>query len=323
MRYAIGVDIGATHIRVAVVNEKGKFLIRLIEKTEKRTKVDIPNQLLSLINSLAFDLEKIVGIGIGSIGPIDVKKGIITTTPNLPFKNIPIVKPLAELGLPIYFLNDCNAAVLGEHKWGVGKNSKNLVYVTLSTGIGAGAYIDDNLLLGKDGNAVEIGHITIDFEEKLKCGCGKKGHWEAYCSGRNIPNLVRLLVKEKFKTRNSLLFKYAGNDLSKLTTAILFNLAKARDKLALQLVDEIGRLNAIGFANLINAYDPELITVGGAIALNNPKLVLNPIKKYIKNYAFNRIPEIRITPLGEGIVLYGATAAVFDPPKNLVSFKKT
>lgn len=207
---------------------------------------------------------------------------------------------------------------MGEHEFGAGKNLKNLVYVTLSTGIGGGVYADNNLLLGKDGNAVEIGHMIIDPEGKLKCGCGKKGHWEAYCSGRNIPNFVRLVLREKFKVKNSLLFKQVGKDLSKLTTELLFNCARAGDKLALQLVEEIGKLNAIGFTNLINAYDPELITVGGGLALNNPKLILDSIKKYVEDYL--RVPEIKITPLGERIVLYGAAAAVFNPPKNLIPF---
>jgi glucokinase len=321
MRYAIGVDIGGTKIRAAVANEKGKFLIRLIEKTEKKTRIDIPNQIMALINSLSFDLRKVEGIGIGTIGPLDTKRGIITAAANMPFKNIPIVKPLSQLGLPIYFLNDCDAAVIGEHEFGAGKNLKDLVYVTLSTGIGTGAYIDDTLLLGKDGNATEMGHTTIDYEGKLLCGCGRKGHWEAYCSGNNIPNLVRYLVKNKFKSKNSLLFKYAGKDLSKLNAKILFDSAKARDKLSLQIVDEIGRLNAIGISNVIGAYDPELITIGGSVALNNPKLVLDPIKKYVKDYSINRIPEIKITRLGDSIGLYGAVAAVFNPPKNLKPIK--
>jgi len=124
--------------------------------------------------------------------------------------------------------------------------------------------------LGKDGNAVEIGHLTIDFEGRLKCGCGKKGHW----------------------------------------AEILFDAAKDRDKLSLRLVEEIGVLNAIGFANVINAYDPSVISVGGAVTLKNTKLILSPIRRNVENYVLNRVPKIIATPLGEDVGIFGAVAAV-------------
>jgi len=317
MRYALGIDIGGTNVRVAVANEKGNFLIRLSEKTDKKNRMSLSKQLISLINSLSFDLKKIEGIGIGAPGPLDFRKGIITKSPNLFFKNIPIAKPLSDFGLPIYFLNDCNTAVVGEYVFGAGKGLNNIIYLTLSTGIGTGAIIDDTLLLGRDGNAVEMGHTTINSDDKFTCGCGKKGHWEAYCSGRNIPNFVKYLIKSKFKNQNSLLFKYAGKDLSKLNAKIVFDCAKNKDKLSMQIVDEIGRMNAIGVANIIDAFDPELITIGGSVALNNKKLVLDPIKKYVENYTMNKLSKIRITTLGDSIVLYGAVATVFNPPKNI------
>jgi glucokinase len=199
--------------------------------------------------------------------------------------------------------------VLGEKEFGLGKGLSNLVYITLSTGIGGGAIVDGKLLIGKDGNAVEIGHMVIDKEGKLLCGCGKPGHWEAYCSGANIPRFVRLWFKSH-EVEKSKLFELGGTNLSKLTSKLLFEAAKLGDEVAIQVVEEIGRLNAMGFANLINAYDPELITVGGAVALNNPELVLRPIKKYVKDFAVNRVPKIALTPLGEDVTLYGLLAVV-------------
>jgi len=216
--------------------------------------------------------------------------------------------------LPVYILNDCVTAVVGEHHFGIGKNIDNLVYITLSTGIGGGVYVDSHLLIGKDGNAHEIGHIVIDYEGRLVCGCGKRGHWEAYCSGKNIPNFVRLLLRDKAeKAEKSPLFKLANEGT--LTAKDVFDAAKRGDSFAREVVKEIGRLNAIGFANVTNVYDPELITVGGSVALNNPKLVLEPIKRYINEYVINRPPRIEITPLGGDIVLLGALALVFYPPK--------
>jgi glucokinase len=111
------------------------------------------------------------------------------------------------------------------------------------------------------------------------------------------------------EARESSLLERLGGDLSKLTTADLFAAAKEVDSLSLRLVNEIGVLNAIGFANVINAYDPSLITVGGKVTLKNKKMVLSPIKKYVKDYAVNRVPKITVTPLADEAGLYGAVAA--------------
>jgi|Deesub1362B_J571_1020462.scaffolds.fasta_scaffold09089_2 glucokinase len=117
----------------------------------------------------------------------------------------------------------------------------------------------------------------------------------------------------RVEVEKSLLFKLIKGDFSNLTTEVIFKAAKEGDELSLYIVEEIGRLNAIGFANIIDIYDPSLITVGGSIALNNPKLVMDPIKKHVEDYAVNRIPKILLTPLGSDIVLYGAVALALNP----------
>lgn len=194
--------------------------------------------------------------------------------------------------------------------FGAAKGLDNSAYVTLSTGIGCGAIVNGILSLGKDGNAHEVGHFVIDLEGRLKCSCGRPGHWEAYCSGRNIPNFVRMRLQEMSSetVKNSLLFKRFRGDFSNLKAADLFASAKERDRVSVKLVHEIGVLNAMGFANVVNAYDPSLITVGGAVTLENQELVLPPIKRHVGKYALNRIPRILVTPLGDDVVLYGAVA---------------
>jgi glucokinase len=300
-------------VRICLANKKGKFYKRLSEPTKRSGgRLAIAKQIIKLAEPLVN--KKVVGIGIGSIGPLNLKGGEIVKAPNLPFARIALVKPLSEkFNLPVHLLNDCTTAVWGEKIYGAGKQVKNLVYITLSTGIGGGAIVDDHLLLGKDANAVEIGHMSIDFAG-LECSCGGIGHWEAYCSGSNIPRFVRYRLGGK-KVKGILKAK-------EISAKLLFDAAKAGDRIALKIVEEIGMLNAIGFANVINAYDPELITVGGAIALANPKLVLEPIKKYLSDYALNKIPKIRITPLGEDVTLYGAVALVFYLPKAVNLTKK-
>ncbi len=304
-RLYAAVDIGATNVRATSGDEDG-----LREKTSERTDRDhgangVSAQIIRMIRSL--EIGELVSIGIGSIGPIDICTGSIVNTPNFPFKTVPVIEPLTfEFHVPVRMLNDCSAAVLGEQRFGAGKGIRNLAYVTLSTGLGGGAIVDGHLLVGKDGNAVEIGHITIDPGSPLVCGCGCRGHWEAYCSGDNIPNFARLLLEGR--EDSSLLLELAGGDPTGITAKILFNAAKKGDPAAKHVVSKIGEVNAVGFADIVNAYDPELVTVGGSIALRNPDLILQPILKNIDRHLINRRPDIKITPLGDDAVLYGALA---------------
>ncbi len=318
-RLAVGVDVGGTNIRVALGDERGRIIARISERTEKhRGPEGISRQIARNIRRLIERIGdgRIEGIGIGSAGPLDLKRGGLMKPTNIPYDFVPLVEPLREeFDLPVYLLNDCSAAVVGERFFGAGKEHENLAYITLSTGIGGGIYVDGHLLIGKDGNATEIGHFTIDYEGRLLCGCGKRGHWEAYCSGNGIPNYVRLLLSEEDpdEVKDSLLMRKINGNLNLLTAKILYDCAKAGDPLSLKLTDRIGVLNAIGFACVIDAYDPSLITVGGSIALRNESLVLSPIRKYVGEHARNRVPEIRITPLRDDVVLYGAIAMVFHP----------
>jgi glucokinase len=300
----VAVDLGATNVRAAVGDEGG-LRARISERTERsRGAEGIPDQIVRLIEGLPGGFK---AIGVGSIGPVDLGSGCVVNTPNLPFKRIPVVGPLEEhFDVPVAMLNDCSAAVLGERDYGAGRGLSNVVYVTLSTGLGGGAIVDGHLLVGKDGNAVEIGHLTIEADSPLVCGCGKRGHWEAYCSGSNIPKLARLML-ENYRGETSLRVT-ADGDPKALTAEKIFEAAKEGDPAAKEIVSKIGDVNAIGFADVVNVFDPEVLTVGGSIALNNPELVMKPILSGIDRHLINRKPRIMITPLGEDAVLYGALA---------------
>ena len=301
----VAVDIGATNIRVAVGSREG-IRVKHSEATDRLNGPEgVPRQIARMIRRLSVEP---VAIGVGSIGPLDTKKGAIGETPNFAFKHIPVVSPLeGEFGVPVRIMNDCNAAVIGEHLYGAGRGLDNLFYVTLSTGLGGGAIVDGNPLNGKDGNAPEIGHLTVDPDSELVCGCGCRGHWEAYCSGANIPNYARILLRNR-DLEGGLLLKMVGGDLGKLTSEMIFDAAKKRDKDAVFVVEEVGKTNAVGFANIVNAFDPELITVGGSVALNNTEMVIGPINKGIDRHLINRKPGIMMTPLGADAVLYGGLA---------------
>jgi len=315
-RYAVGIDLGGTNVRAALGDDRGNVLARVEEKTERRKGPEgIVKQLVRMVLTVTSELglERIEGVGVASAGTLDPERKIIKVFANLPFNEIPIVDPLErELKVPVKLLNDCSTAVVGEKTFGAGRDFENLVYITISTGIGGGVYVDGHLLFGKDGNAHEVGHMTIDMEGRLLCGCGKRGHWEAYCSGENIPNYARLLLHGREKEfKESMLSKIVGGDIRNLTAKSIYDAAKLGDPLSLRIVEHVGRANAIGFSNVVNLYDPELITVGGTVALKNPRLVIEPIRKHLPEYALNRVPEIMITPLGGDAVLYGALAIVF------------
>ena len=309
MNCIVGVDVGGTNVRVGLGDSKSRIVSRLSERSDKFSgRMGISRQIIRMIHSLV-SADKIRCIGIGSAGPLDLEDGSIVHSANLGFDRIPLVKPLEEkFNAPVYLANDCVAAVVAEKEFGQGRTCSNLVYVTLSSGIGAGVFVDNHLLIGKEGNAHEVGHITIDHFGRLVCGCGKRGHWEAYCGGANIPNFIRLQMESRThkELQRSLLYRTSKRDLNGISAEYLFELARKGDSLALDIVEQIGRLNAIGFANITNAYDPELITVGGSIVLANKELILKPIRRLIGRYTVNRTPEIRLTELGEDIVLYGA-----------------
>lgn len=326
MSYIIGVDVGATNTRIALASNDGSILDKIKFKTPRRgDRLTIADTIRRVIvENYGKYLGKIVGIGIGTIGPIDLKKGIVLNAPNNPIRTFELREPLMEwLGKPVYVANDCVAAVWGEYLFGAGRGHRNVVYITLSTGIGGGAIVDGVLLLGKQGNAHEIGHMVIDYKSKLKCGCGGYGHWEAYAGGANIPRLARYLLEN-----NNIPREYMESNLYRLvvegkaSTEKIFEYAKKKDPLALFIVNEVARANIVGVANTINVYDPEVVTIGGSIALYNEELIIKPIIENIRHNLVTSPPKVMKTPLGEDVVLKGAIALIVNTPSTLKAFQE-
>ena len=305
---AIAIDLGATNLRVAIISKRGKCLKKIQSKTPKKGSSPqiIITEIIRLIQIILKDSKtNFKGICVSAAGPIDHQKGEIVNPPNIPFKKIPIIKPLNKFfKLPVSLYNDCNAAVWGEKHFGAGRKFKNIVYITISSGIGGGAIVDGHLLLGKSGSAVEIGHFKIDTKYNFPCGCKKgKGHWEGYCSGNNLPRFFKFWLKKnkiKFSAKNT------------KTSKDIFGSARKKEKIVLRFLEEIGKLNAAGLNNVIVAYDPEIITLGGSVVLCNKEFIFPYFRKYLENYL--KVPKIIVTPLKEDVVLFGAASLVFWPP---------
>jgi glucokinase len=322
LKYVVAVDVGATNLRVGTYWVDGRLIKSVSVRTPGSGGPDTIAECIydlasRLISELGLNQHQLAGVGVGSIGPLDIRRGEVVNTPNLGIRSFRLRKPLTEFFKTEYVLvvNDCVAGVWGEKVFGYGVNIDNLVYITLSTGVGGGVVVDGDLLIGKDGNAHEVGHIVVRYDG-FRCGCGGLGHWEAYASGSGIPRYVKYYVENIATSRKTKLTEFVRE--SSITPELFFKLVREGDEVAVEIYNELCRVNAAGFASVINVYDPELVVVGGSLALANYDLIIQPLHDLLTNYVVNRLPKILPTQFGGEAVLKGAAALVIRPPKKLL-----
>ncbi len=321
LNYIIGIDIGGTWIRVVLCTEDldETNMIFKVVKTPKEHEYSIVNTLILIITELLYDNNvnenQIIGIGLASAGPIDMEKGEIFNNANLGFKIIPLKAPLEDKfpGIPIYMINDCNASVLGIHYFEAGDDEKNnLVYITMSTGIGGGVICNSRLLLGKDGNAAEIGHGVVDPNSIIQCNCGAHGCWEVYSSGTGIRNRALERIKDT-KLSSRILMIMIDNDIEKITTKHIFQAAKGGDKFSKSIINMSIFYSKIGVGLVNNFYDSSTIYFGGAI-MHDHELIIPELKRQFETdpiqYTINHPPKIKVTKYLDDIGLRGALVLV-------------
>jgi glucokinase len=305
-----GVDLGATYIRAIVGDETGAELGSDKRKTPQGPAgITVTEAVLEALRHACehaqIDPVDLRAVGIGSIGPLDLAGGAVENPANLPdsIDRLPLVGPISNLAETddVYLHNDTIAGVIGE-RFHSDRNPDSMVYVTISTGIGAGVCVDGHVLSGWDGNAGEVGHITLDPDGLMDCGCGKPGHWEAYCSGNNIPRYAKTLYRNQdWKTE----LPVSDDEFS----AIDVYAHAGEDEFADHVIEQITQWNVQGFANIIHSYAPLVIYVGGSVAIHNEELVLDPVRERLEDHVFVNMPDIKLTNLGDDVVLKGALAS--------------
>lgn len=285
MKSIIGIDLGGTNIKTALVSTNGNIIKKYEIPTEVRkgTKVVI-NNIISTVRRVKTG--KILGIGVGSPGPLDYKKGLITKPVNLPFRNTPLKKIIQnKFKIKTFLDNDANCFALAEAVFGSGKKYENVIGITLGTGFGGGIVINKKIYHGRS-NAAELGHMTINYDGP-KSKCGNHGCIEAHAAARGITRI------------------YGGKN-----PYSIYKLALQGNKKAKKTFEEMSYYLGIGLVNIMYALDPDIIVIGGKVS-NSWKFYSKSINKTIKKRYFSKPCPIVKSKLKEAGIL-GAAALVLE-----------
>jgi glucokinase len=300
------VDLGASNIKAVVGDEDGTLVSRARRRTPTGPDGDaVADAMVAATREVLADADvdphEVVRCGVGSIGPLDKAAGELGRSANLGpnVDRVPLADPLSDLlDADVTVVNDANAGAIGERFY-ADRSPDDMAYLTISSGIGAGVAVDGNVLSGWDGNAAEVGHFTVEVDG-LECGCGAAGHWEAYCSGENVPRHARHVHETEGVPTDLPLEEIDAKDVFE---------AADSDPLAERTVERMQAFNAAGIADLVHAYAPLVVYVGGAVARNNPEQVVEPVRERLPELVMTNVPELRLTSLGDEAVVRGALAA--------------
>ena len=309
----IGIDLGGTKIATALVDAEGKIRARDLRKTQAaegqpavvERMVDAASRVIA---QAGVALPQIMAVGVGAPGPINTKAGLVTTPANLPgWRNVPLKQLVEEaLGIPTFLENDANAAALGEHLFGAGRGAENMIYVTVSTGIGGGVILNGQIYNGAAGAAGEIGHMTV-LPRGPHCGCGNRGCLEALASGTAIAREGRELVVRGMPI---VITELAEGDPDRVSAKLVAQAAEQGDIEAQEIIADAMTYLGVGMASLVNLFNPELIVIGGGLA-NMGKGLFGPVRRIIDRRALHASAEVvKVVPaqLGHDVGILGAVA---------------
>jgi len=307
-RVVIGVDLGGTNLRTALLSTDGEVL-------DKRSEATLGSEgwksvLARLVKCIAFQREiaidrgmRVAAVGVGAPGIIQMEKGVVVKSPNFPdWNNLPLREELEQaLMVPVVIENDANAAALGEQWRGAGRGINSMILLTLGTGVGGGIVLNNRIWQGADGMAGEVGHMTL-IPEGRQCGCGNRGCLEMYASARGIVQSYQELQQ------------VSGKDPSLVTAAQIYQAAREGNSTARNAMNHMGHMLGIGIANLINIFNPQMIVLGGRVK-DAWDLFISATHEEIMRRAF-QVPAERtdIVPsmLGDDAGMVGAAAVALQ-----------
>jgi glucokinase len=326
--YVLGVDIGGTKLSTVLATSEGEILQKVRRPTDAHRGSEVGvacliEMLHETLHTIEDGLERaqIAGIGVACGSPMDAEQGIILGPPNLQSWNpVPIKQILeSEFGLYTRLENDANAGALAEWLFGAGQGRRHVVYLTMGTGIGGGLILDGRLYRGANGNAGEIGHMRVVDRDGPLCGCGKRGCLEAFCSG---PSIARRTREALDAAPHSGLAAHArealDGELDRVTAEHLFAAAREGDPLAVQLVDETAHYMGIALANVIQAFNPEVIVLG-TIATAQGDFFLDRVRRVVRAETWplmNEVVEIAPSPLGSRVGDYAAISVLLQETRS-------
>lgn len=310
----IGIDVGGTNVKIALVDGEGKIIYSNSVPTYAQmgyeyTVNNIKQAIKDLMKETNTEAKDIQGIGFDFPGQVDCKTGVVKNAPNIPgWVNVPIAQMIEEeFHIPTRIDNDVRCAALGELKFGAGRGCENFVCITVGTGIGSGIVINGKVVRGAANAAGELGHIKLQMEDGPLCGCGDSGCLEAFASG---PSIVAM-AQEYLKGGKSSKFRELAGD-GEITPYIVAKAAEAGDPVAKRIFEKMGYYIGMGLTSVINLLNPERIIIGGGVA-ECGELLLDPIRRTINERAMKvQRDAVEIVPaeLGNSAGVIGASMLV-------------
>jgi glucokinase len=299
----LALDIGGTKLAAGVVDGSGRVHSFVVEPSRaERGPEAVLERLFELgrraVGESQLPWAEIAAIGIGCGGPLDADRGVLLSPPHLPGWHEVPVTAMAEhvYERPAALENDATAAAAGEHRYGAGAGTRNMVYLTISTGVGGGVVLDGSLYRGASGNGGELGHVTVDWRGRLCRGCGRRGCLEAYVSGTSIAE----------RAREAGLGAVSAEDVAAA--------GRDGDPVAAAVWDETVEALACGLTSIVNLFEPELVVVGGGVSRSGEQL-LGPVREQVRAKSMEpagRAAEIVRSALGDQVGVVGAAAIVYN-----------
>ena len=313
--YRIGIDLGGTNIAVGLVNENYEILVKKSTPTKaERSSEEIASDMAALCKAVCEEkgikIEEVANIGVATPGIANSPDGVVEYSCNLPFRKFPLSKAIADdLGISadrVKLANDANAAAWGEAVAGAAKGSSNSIMVTLGTGVGGGIIIDNQIYTGFNYAGAEIGHIVIEIDG-AQCGCGRKGCWEAYSSATGLIRMTKEKIAEcEAEGRYTVM-----SEATRVSGRTACDAMRAGDAAGKEVYDKYVKYLAAGLTNMINIFQPQIISLGGGISGEGQSLI-DALEPLVRNEQYGggvvELTQLRIAKLGNDAGIIGAAA---------------